>query len=508
MAQQRRSDPIEEGLNALFRALGSGLKSAWYGAKKLHGPVQIGLLIAALLLCGAGILFRGRIWQLETLFGRPFGIVPKLILLAVLFTLPLLYLAILGQQKAEEPAAFEQIGFLNRDGTPPRLVGTREEKHIARSVEVLSYESYIPLERWRDKRGELETALNRTIRNISQGKDKRTVELMTVSSEVRIPDSVPWDDAYISEADGVICVGQDIIQQVSFNLNKTPHVIVAGETGSGKSVILRTILWQMIMKECRIFMIDFKGGVEFGKRFEQYGEVITERDRALNVLKLLVAENAARLSLFRETEVKNLPEYNRKTGSNLCRIAVFIDEIAEMMDKTGADDKSIYAEMEGCLATLARLSRATGINLIVGVQRPDAKVLPGQIKNNLPVRICGRFADKPPSEIVLGNTMATCLPEIKGRFLYRMGNEITEFQAYLFDDDKNLRDVDVEPGDLLTGGPELEEPEDDGDGYEDVPPPAAQRARGRKKAAVQAAARYAAEEAEDGFDFDFDDEEE
>lgn len=475
--KQKKGDPVEQGLNAIFRGIGEILKSAWYGAKKLRSPPYIAMFVIAAVACGAGILLRGHIWHMETLFGRPFGIIPKLLLLAILFTLPLLYLSVLGMQKASDPAEFERIGFVGRDGTPPRLVYRREEKHIARSMTVLGYESYIPLEKWKNARGELETALNCTIRNISQGKDKRTVELSTVSSEVKIPDSVPWDDQYIPEKEGVVCVGMDQLQQVSFDLNKTPHVIVAGETGSGKSVILRTILWQAIMKECRIYMVDFKGGVEFGKRFEQYGEVITERERALVVFKLLVAENAARLSLFREMEVKNLPEYNRKTGSNLCRIMVFIDEIAEMLDRTGVTDKGIYEELEACLSTLARLSRATGINLIIGVQRPDAKILTGQIKNNVPVRICGRFADKPPSEIVLGNTMATCLPDIKGRFLYRMGNEMTEFQAYYFDDDKNLRTVDVTPGALLTAPVEAEGDE------EEVPAPRVTRGKAKPRKA-------------------------
>ena len=76
------------------------------------------------------------------------------------------------------------------------------------------------------------------------------------------------------------------------------------------------------------------------------------------------------------------------------------------------EEKQIYEQIEGKLSTLARLSRATGINLFMGVQRPDANVLTGQIKNNIPVRISGRFADKTASEIVLGNTDAVNLPDI------------------------------------------------------------------------------------------------
>ena len=165
-------------------------------------------------------------------------------------------------------------------------------------------------------------------------------------------------------------------------------------------------------------MIDFKGGVEFGKKYERYGEVITDRKRALEVLTMLVNENEARLKLFRDLEVKNLKEYNYKTHQNLSRIGVFIDEVAELLDKKGVakEDKPIYEKIEALMSTLARLSRATGINLILGVQRPDANILTGQIKNNIPVRISGRFADKTASEIVLGNTMACNLPDVRVDF--------------------------------------------------------------------------------------------
>ena len=166
---------------------------------------------------------------------------------------------------------------------------------------------------------------------------------------------------------------------------------------------------------------------------------------------MLVEENQKRLALFRKLKVKNLPEYNQKTGKNLCRIGVFCEEIAEMLDKKGIskEEKPIYEALERHISSLARLSRATGINLFLGVQRPDANVLTGQIKNNIVVRICGRFADKSASEIVLNSTAAVDLPDIKGRFLYLKGNELMEFQAYYFDDEKMLHDVEGTSGTML-----------------------------------------------------------
>ncbi|WP_430538072.1 hypothetical protein [Clostridium perfringens] len=155
----------------------------------------------------------------------------------------------------------------------------------------------------------------------------------------------------------------------------------------------------------------------------------------------LVEENTRRLKLLRESQAKNIAEYNRKCSGDLKRIVVIIDELAELMDKTGVDDekKEKLTKIEGSLSTLARLSRATGINLILGVQRPDAKVVSGQIKNNVPVRICGKFADAKASEIVLSNTKAKDLPDVKGRFLFRLGAETIQFQAYFFNDDQHFK---------------------------------------------------------------------
>ena len=89
---------------------------------------------------------------------------------------------------------------------------------------------------------------------------------------------------------------------------------------------------------------------------------------------------------------------------------------------------------------------------MLGVQRPDAKVITGQIKTNVPVRICGRFADNSASEIVLSNTKAKDLQDIKGRFLIKVGADTEEFQAYYFDDEKHLKDINRKVGDLLIEG--------------------------------------------------------
>ena len=111
------------------------------------------------------------------------------------------------------------------------------------------------------------------------------------------------------------------------------------------------------------------------------------------------------------------------------------DEVAEMLDKTGLttkERKELVSQIEGKLSTIARQGRAFGIHFILATQRPDATIIPGQIKNNIDFRVCGR-ADNVLSQIILDSTAAADqIPkDARGRFITRDG---TVFQAFLFDE--------------------------------------------------------------------------
>lgn len=444
---------FEQVVAGLIKMIFNLLKSLFYGIKKLR---KLSVLIGFLFFC----LFPLLTLKIQSIKDKIFDLqAPGYIQYIMFYTvllLPVLYLLFIGSMQDKNQSKykkiFEEIGFSAQGKNYPYYIGKRVE---GKKV-VMYFKSNIPIPEWQKAIDRLENGLDCNILMIREGSSKKIAELTTVPNSCRIPENIEWSDEYMSEEDGVLVIGEGALEKIKFDLNRTPHVLSAGETGSGKSVLLRLCLWQMARKGCQIFMIDFKGGVEFGKQYEKFGEVITDRERALEVLKELSLENIRRLNLFRDLEVKNLKQYNKKTGENLQRVGVFIDEIGEMMDKKGAakQDKAIMEQLEGIISSLARLTRATGINLFLGVQRPDANVLTGQIKNNIPVRISGRFADKPASEIVLGNTMAVDLPDIKGRFLIKIGNEFTQFQAYYFDDDtmmnEHIMEIDNQKEGLRT----------------------------------------------------------
>lgn len=423
-----KRDPIEQFIGGIFVYTGRFLKLCFYGIKALFRSVPIALIFLFFIIVSiVSWRIRGKFFELPSDMR-----VMSYILLGFALSSPILFIACIGSRNYKNNQKiiekFKSIEFKSRGGAYPVLLGVTKEG----KKDVFVFRSDIPIEDWRKADFRLENAFDCNVLSFEEGKSKKIIKMHT--SKEKLPTIIDWKDEYIRE-EGTIVVGENLLGPISFNLNKSPHVLVAGETGSGKSVTLVCILWQMVTQNAKIYMTDFKGGVEFGIDFEKFGEVIFERPRFLEVLEMLTAENTARLAKLRAARVKNIQQYNKKSVEKLQRIVLFIDELAELMDAKGKnkEEKEMLDKIEGGLSTLARLSRATGINIIVGLQRPDHKVLPGQIKNNLPVRICGRFADGPASEIVLGNTRATTLPDIKGRMLFKSGADTTEFQGYFFD---------------------------------------------------------------------------
>lgn len=345
---------------------------------------------------------------------------------------------------------FEKAGLYTKiDGFKefPKLYKTQEE---GKKMIYYFISEGVPLSKWKDRKEELESVFDANILSMEYTKkSKRIIELVTVPAEFNIEDYYPWKDEYIPEKDFEVTLGEGLLERITLDFNSTPHLLIAGLTGSGKSVLERCITWQVIKKGASVFLVDFKGGVELDA-FKDFSEIIFERKRFLQLLDSLVKEHNARISKFKEIGVKNIIEYNNRVDEDkrLSRVFLIVDEIAEILDSSGVskNEKTLYEEIEGKMSTLARLSRATGINMILATQRPDAKVIKGQIKNNLGARVSGRMTDKEPSIMALGSPDAMKLPEkVKGRFLFSLGAEPVEFQGYY------LKDSDIKKGNYEKG---------------------------------------------------------
>ena len=205
---------------------------------------------------------------------------------------------------------------------------------------------------------------------------------------------------------GIDVQGNTVIQDIS----KWPHALVAGATGSGKSVMLNAIISSLLFRcspsECRFIMIDPKmvEMVQYNDIPHLLTPVVTDvEQKAVSALAWAVSEMERRYKLFSSAGVRNLESYNAQAGFQAePYIIIVIDELADMMMVASN-------EVEKYIARLAQKSRATGIHLIVATQRPSINVLTGIIKANIPTRIAFKVASNVDSRVILDQSGAETL---------------------------------------------------------------------------------------------------
>jgi DNA segregation ATPase FtsK/SpoIIIE, S-DNA-T family len=236
----------------------------------------------------------------------------------------------------------------------------------------------------------------------------------TQSSVVRMKSILESESFHKVGAPLAIGLGRDVSgNPLVADLARMPHMLVAGSTGSGKSVCITSIAACLAMnntpEELRIVMIDAKMVelIRFNGLPHLYGKVETNLNRILGVLRWVVVEMEHRYRLLESAHSRDLNTYNKKMlrkadGRPLPRIVVFIDELADLM--MSAPDQT-----EHNLVRLAQMARATGIHLIVATQRPSTDVVTGLIKANFPARLAFAVASGIDSRVILDYTGAESL---------------------------------------------------------------------------------------------------
>ena len=364
-------------------------------------------------------------------------IVNQLTMLYTIIYIAGIYLALsYPVEKKEIEEQFRKIGLHNKMNEVPYLIH-KSPKCNEDNVTFWQFRSTsIPLQEWLDRIAEIEVALNVTVIKIRYLIDKTIIEMQTVPAQDSLPKMIKWNDSSLWDNDYQFSLGRGYLGEVSINLNSIPHVLIGGSTGSGKSVLLKLILMQAIKSNSIVYISDFKGGVDYSPIWHKKCKICIDEIELLNVLSGIINELEKRKVLFREAGYPEIEEYNLMTKSQLKRIFFACDEVAEILDRTGADAdrKKLLNQIENKLSIIARQGRAFGMHLLLATQRPDATIIPGQIRNNLDCRICGR-ADNVLSQIILDSTMAADQIPKDSQGLFMM-NDGTLFQAYWFDEDE------------------------------------------------------------------------
>lgn len=235
-----------------------------------------------------------------------------------------------------------------------------------------------------------------------------------------------------------IGVGMDVAgKPVVADLTRMPHLLVAGATGSGKSVCINSIITSLLVtrtpEEVQFVMIDPKQ-VELS----QYRglphlrlPVVTDMEKVVAALRWTVLEMERRYGLFAEVGARNIVAFNdRFPDEHLVYLVLVIDELADMM-MTAAED------VERLICRLAQLGRAAGVHIVVATQRPSVDVLTGLIKANLPTRVAFAVSSQIDSRVILDRTGAERLLG-RGDALYQAGDEMNprRVQGALASDDE------------------------------------------------------------------------
>jgi len=236
----------------------------------------------------------------------------------------------------------------------------------------------------------------------------------TRSTVVRLRPILETEAFYKFGSPLTIALGRDVSgQAVVADLASMPHLLIAGTTGSGKSVSIAALTTCLMMnntpEDLRIVMIDPKMVelVRFNGLPHLFGKVETDLERILGVLRWTVSEMDRRYKLLEISRSRNIDTYNRKIRKKrdsepLPHIVVMIDELADLM-------MSAPEQTEPALVRLAQMARATGIHMVVATQRPSTDVVTGLIKANFPARISFAVASSIDSRVILDFTGAESL---------------------------------------------------------------------------------------------------
>lgn len=336
------------------------------------------------------------------------------------------------QRKFE--SAFQSIGLDDHCNNVPILI----EKKKKKGQLIYYFDSAgITLSDWEKVWTNLESALNITISEIGFGKRTQDIYICCTKGHIGLTEPVTMREFDIPFGTALVLGKKTDGTDLMADLCTFPHFLIGGSTGSGKTYLLKSLLFQCIYKGYKVIIADYKGGVDYALPYWRENSSLIDTDKALIVeLQSLIQELDRRKGLLFDTNCKDIEAYNQKCPfSPLKHIIFACDELAELLDLTGLskEEKETKKKISSSIATVARLGRAFGIHLFLSTQRPDAEIVSGQIKNNIIYRICGR-ADEVLSRIILDNGNAAEKVPANGQGVF-INQDGVLFKGYLLDKD-------------------------------------------------------------------------
>ena len=240
------------------------------------------------------------------------------------------------------------------------------------------------------------------------------LEVPGANNTVHVADILRNDEYYNSNGLTVAIGKKSDGKNILANIEKMPHMLIAGTTGSGKSVLMHQIIVSLLMnhskKDLQLYLVDPKM-VEMPLYSPLSNcKVVSSAEGAIELLDELCIEMDRRYAQLGKAKCRDIDSYNKKAKTPMSRKVVFIDELADLMLQA-------RKKVEKSIVRLAQKARACGIHLVIATQRPDRTVVTGLIKTNIPVKVCLSVNTDIDSRIVLDRGGAEKLRG-KGDMLY------------------------------------------------------------------------------------------
>lgn len=305
---------------------------------------------------------------------------------------------------------FDNLGYVTKDGRKPAVVAKRKTAqgwhmtfHLPPGIsfsEVVRHREYF------------QDATNSWIELAWRG-GKLQMDVQSGELPTSVPfsfDSTQYEKVALPVPVGVSQSGLEV-----FDLAESPHLLVAGAPGYGKSNFLHVLIHSLLL-EVKIGIIDMKR-LEFAY-LRGYCALARHEKEALSLMKAVNKEMERRIDVLEKAGVVKVQDY---TGSDMPFIVLIIDELAEIKD----DDVLYYIDR------IVRLARAVGISVVGATQRPSTTVINGDTRAMFAARLCYQVADEINSRMVLGEScpLAARLPAVKGRAIFKYGLTEKEVQT-------------------------------------------------------------------------------
>jgi len=351
-----------------------------------------------------------------------------------------IYKSILKQRFLKKlTETFQSIGLRNGLGRLPNFVFDKPLDAQTRKLR-LARAGISPME-FEKKKEDLASALHVYVDELRENRAQGTMDFI-YGLEPMPREFSPESYSFLKA--NQFLVGTTRSKQYVADLRDTPHLLVAGQTGGGKSTFLRQFITSLYLnnKSFEFSLIDLKGGLEF-QLFEKLPrvQVIGDVSGSVYLLQQTAQEIGSRMELLKANRAKDMAGYmaipkekrvvppSLPKNHKLTRQIIVVDEAAELFLAGNHASSSDVQGARRILSQVARQGRSLGIHLVIATQRPDSRALDPQVKANLPGVLCFQMVNDVSSISVLGTGRATDLPPVPGRSIWKNSLDMVEVQT-------------------------------------------------------------------------------